>query len=255
MTESELTETYAQTVQRLASAQKGAARGAPAYSIYVNRRLGRYLAAACFRARLTPNAVTAISAVFTFLGIALIALVAPSWWAGTTIALLLATGYAFDSADGQVARLRGGGSVAGEWLDHVVDCVKVTCLHLAVLISFFRFRDFSDPAFLLVPMGYTVVAVTVFFALILNDQLKTGQLKTGRDVVAEISLSEVSPRPSTLRRSLLVLPTDYGVLCLIFFTLGCPPIFFTLYSVMFALNTVHLVLALRKWFRDMVALN
>ena len=59
-------ETYLGTVRRLASAQKKAARGAPPYSIYVNRRVGRYLAAWAFRAGLTPNAVTGISAAFTF---------------------------------------------------------------------------------------------------------------------------------------------------------------------------------------------
>jgi hypothetical protein len=61
------------TLRRLSGAQKGAA-GAPAYSRFVNRRLGRFLAALAFHAGLTPNAVTGISAAFTATGIGVLAL-------------------------------------------------------------------------------------------------------------------------------------------------------------------------------------
>ncbi|RYF39098.1 MAG: CDP-alcohol phosphatidyltransferase family protein, partial [Comamonadaceae bacterium] len=115
-----------ETLARLASAQKGAAKGAPAYSIWVNRRVGRLLAVIAYRLGLTPNQVTAVSAVFTFTGIALIAFAPVSIWMGIAVWLLLALGYAWDSADGQVARLRGGGSLSGEWLDHFVDAVKIS---------------------------------------------------------------------------------------------------------------------------------
>ena len=59
-------EGFADVVARLAAAQKPRAPGAPAYSIYVNRPLGRLLAAAAYLGGLTPNVVTVISAVFTF---------------------------------------------------------------------------------------------------------------------------------------------------------------------------------------------
>ena len=252
MRKSQLSESYTDTVRRLASAQKSAARGAPAYSLYVNRRVGRYLAALCFRAGLSPNAVTAISATLTFTGIVLVATARPSWCLGITVCLLLAAGYAFDSADGQVARLRGGGRLSGEWLDHVVDCIKITCLHLAVLISFFRFVAIPAEALLLVPIGYTVVAVTVFFAMILNDQLKNSRSNPS-PVVGSIRGS--APLPSSWHRPVLMLPTDYGSLCLIFLALGYPSLFVALYCLLFGANSVHLVLALRKWFRDMVALE
>ena len=49
-------ETFAAVVARLAAAQKQRAPGSPAYSIYVNRPLGRRLAAAAYLAGLTPNA-------------------------------------------------------------------------------------------------------------------------------------------------------------------------------------------------------
>src|SRR4051812_44202085 len=101
------TESLAQTVRRLSAAQKGAA-GAPAYSRFVNRPAGRVLAALAHRAGLTPNAVTGLSAVVTLSGLVLLVTVRPLWWEGPAVAALLLLGYALDSADGQLARLRGG---------------------------------------------------------------------------------------------------------------------------------------------------
>lgn len=241
------TESYAETVGRLASAQKARGRGAPAYSILVNRRVGRYLAAWAYRRGLTPNGVTAISATFTFSAILAIALAPPSWGLGLAVWLGLALGYAFDSADGQVARLRGGGSPAGEWLDHVVDCVKISSLHLAVLVAAYRFFELPSPTWLLVPIGFTLVATTSFFTLILNDLIRRAHAPgSGRAPAAE---------GGSLVRSLLVSPTDYGVLCLTFLTLGAPTVFFAVYTVLFLATTTHLVLAEVKWFRDMLALG
>ncbi|MHA7277749.1 CDP-alcohol phosphatidyltransferase family protein [Arthrobacter sp. Hz1] len=238
---------YRQTVLDLAAAQKAAAPGAPPYSIYINRRAGRYLAAACHRAGLTPNAVSIVSAVFTFTGIGMLAFGTPSWGLGIAVWLCLAVGYAFDAADGQVARLRGGGSLSGEWLDHVVDSAKLSSIHLAVLIAAYRGFELSTPLWLLVPLAFCVVAAVSFFSMILNDHLKEiHTLKTGT----------VPVRGSGSRlKSLLLIPTDYGFLCLSFILLGAPTAFMVLYTVVFAANLGHLVLASIKWFRDMVRLD
>ena len=133
-----------ETVRRLAQAQK-TSKGAPAYSRFVNRKAGRYLAAVAYRSGRTPNQVTTVSAAFSAVAIALAALLRPRC-VGVVVSVLLAVGYAFDSADGQLARLRGGGTPAGEWLDHVVDSAKICALHLAVLVSFYRFGDRSVTA-------------------------------------------------------------------------------------------------------------
>ena len=240
-------ESYLDTVRRLGASQKIAAPGAPAYSILINRRVGRLLAAAAFRAGLTPNTVTAISAAFTFTGIMLIATLEISWFAGIMIWLLLAVGYAFDSADGQVARLRGGGSPAGEWLDHVIDSIKIVSLHLAVLITTYRNFNLADQ-WLLVPIGFAIVAAGLFFAMILNDQLKAVHAAT-------TGVSQPVRASSTRTKSLLVLPTDYGILCLAFMLFGSPPVFFSVYCVLFAANAGYFALAAIKWFHDMVALD
>lgn len=240
-----MTESIAHAYARLATAQKGHARGAPAYSVYVNRRLGRVFAALAFRWGWTPNGATAFSAVLTFTGIALLATVPMSWWSGIVIALLLALGYAWDSADGQLARLRGGGSLSGEWLDHFIDSLKHATLHLAVLIGLWRFSDLRDTAWLLIPIVFSVVAVVTFFGMLLNDLLK------GKKGVP----STHARGGGTPVRSFLMLPTDYGLLCLVFAAWGWTPLFLLLYGGLMLLNLVFLLLAAVKWFREMRALD
>ncbi|RXZ72022.1 CDP-alcohol phosphatidyltransferase family protein [Agromyces albus] len=230
---------FAGVVARLAAAQKSRAPGAPGYSIYVNRPIGRLLAAAAYLAGLTPNAVTATSAVFTFSAIVMIAIAPLTPLTGIAIGLLLIVGYALDSADGQLARLRGGGSAAGEWLDHVVDAAKISSLHLAVLISWHDRIELPSELLLLVPIGFAIVAAVLFFAMIINDFLRA---RDGRD-------SHARPAGSGIR-SLLLLPTDYGILCIAFLLFGVPAVFVPVYVLLFAANAAFALLALPKWFRE-----
>jgi phosphatidylglycerophosphate synthase len=237
--------TYRSSLSLLIGAQKSAS-GAPAYSRYVNRPLGRRLAAVAHVLGATPNQVTAVSALLTFTGIAIIALVAPSWWSGVLVSSCLVLGYALDAADGQLARLRGGGSLSGEWLDHVVDAGKISTLHLAVLVAAARFLDL--PAlWLLVPIGFTVVANVTFFGMILNGLLRDRHTaRTGAPV----------HRPESSRlRSLLVIPTDYGLLCLVFLLLGVPTAFGIAYLGLFACAAGFMALALVKWYRSIERLE
>lgn len=231
---------YWDTVKEMAAAQKTAARGAPAYSRYVNRRLGRLLAAAAWRLGLSPNAVTATSAVFTFTGIALLVLFPPSGALGIGVTLCLVTGYALDSADGQVARMRGGGSPAGEWLDHMVDAVKTSVMPLALAVGLYRFGA-VEHWWLLVPLGAAVVSAALFFSMILTEQLRR---QAGRASVASL-------QGRSWIRSVLVVPMDYGVLCLSFAVYGIIPLFLTVYTLIFAATAAFLVLASIKWFREL----
>jgi len=234
-------QTLGDTLRRLAAAQKGA-KGAPAYSRFVNRKLGRLLAALAFHARLTPNAVTAISAVFTASAIAMLALVPPSWGMGAAVTACLVVGYAFDAADGQLARLRGGGSPAGEWLDHMVDSAKTSSLHLAVLIGMYRFETVERGPLLLIPLGYCVVGAVLFFGTMLNEALRERHGAVTR-------AARTDERPSVLR-SLVVVPTDYGLLCWVFVLLGAPMVFLSVYAFLFVATAAYLVLACLKWFRE-----
>jgi phosphatidylglycerophosphate synthase len=238
-------EGFSVALGRLRHAQKSA-KGAPIYSLYVNRPLGRVFAAAAFQLRLTPDQVTYISAAFTFAGIALIALGPATVPAGLLISVLLVLGYALDAADGQLARLRGGGSLLGEWLDHMIDSAKIASVHLAVLVCIWRTYDLT-PAWLFVPMIFCVVSCIHFFGMILVDLLaRVERAKTG---------SPTPVLPPNLWKTILKMPMDYGVLCLAFALLGWHAAFFAVYAFLALGSTGYLLLVLGKWRRDVVALS
>jgi phosphatidylglycerophosphate synthase len=234
---------FGDAVRRLRDAQKPPARSAPAYSRYVNRRIGRYLAAWAYTARLTPNAVTGISAIWTFAAILLLLVFPPSWLLGIVVAILLLVGYAFDSADGQLSRLMGTSSPSGEWLDHMVDATKVSTMPLALAVGFYRFDVVPTP-WLLVPIAFAVVSAVLFFGMILTEQLRR------RTRGAVPLAADAAGRPSWMR-ALAVLPMDYGVLCLSFVTLGALPVFLTVYTLIAVATTAFLLLAAVKWFREL----
>lgn len=238
---------YGAALGRLRDAQK-TSKGAPPYSLYINRPVGRFLAAAAYQMGMTPKQVTGLSALFTFGAIAALAIFPPTPLMGLIVFLGLVLGYALDSVDGQLARLRGGGSTAGEWLDHIVDFAKVSVLHLAVLITAYRHFELTNFGWLFVPIGFTLVSAVYFFGMILNEQL-------ARVHRAKVGLPLPPPANTSVRRSLLKLPTDYGVLCLVFVLLASPNIFVWAYSVLALASAGYLLLILPKWYWDMVALD
>ena len=238
------TETFAATLRQLKGAQKPP-HGTPAYSRYVNRPLGRLLAAACYRLGWSPNQVTLLSAAFTFGALALLVAVRPNPWVSVAIGLGLVIGYALDSADGQVARLRGGGSQTGEWLDHMIDCFKVATMHLAVLVHIYLYWSTPGPWTLVVPVLYAVVDVVLFFGFMLTDQLRRAASGGTRPV--EGSLSPV--------RAIAILPSDFGALALVLGTVAWSSLFLPLYGLMFLGTTALLAAALVKWYRALSVID
>lgn len=235
--------TYRDAVGELREAQKSSV-GAPLYSRFVNRPLGRRFAAVAFLVGLRPNQVTALSALCTFSAIIAVAAIPPSLGVGLIISVLLALGYALDSADGQLARLQGGGSVTGEWLDHVVDAIKVCSIHLAVLVAMFRFFDVPSLV-LLVPLAFTLQSSVWFFTIMLTDQLKraTG-LRSG-------PAGGPNERASLIP-SLVMAPADYGLFCFSFVLLAWPPVFLTVYSLLALYNLLLLAANLVRWYRQLL---
>lgn len=231
---------FPSTLRQLSKVQKPA-RGVPSYTRFVNRPVGRLLAAAAHRIGLSPNHVTAASGLVTFPAIAAIALHPPSPALGRWVTLALLVGFALDSADGQLARLHGSASAAGAWMDHVVDCAKLLSIHAAVLISFYRFFDLPRPVLLLTPITFQFAAVLLFFGGMLTEQLR----RRGADAHA-------GPlRPPSAVRGMALLPVDYGLLCLVFLFLGNQKLFIALYV---ALLVAHLMLVpafFAKWFREL----
>ena len=231
--------TYRQTLARLATAQKPG-RGSPPYSRWVNRRLGRLLGAAAYQLGMTPNQVTILSAVFTFTALVLVFVVTPAWWLGVLVAVLLLFGYALDSADGQLARLRGGGSKSGEWLDHVVDATKIGVMHSAVLVSFYRFSGERTWA-LAVPLVFMVASFVFFFGMILTDQLRrSAALEAGR------TYSKPSGKGGGFQ-TVVAIPTDYAILCLAFVLLGGHTLFLVVYTLLAIAQTLITAAVLVRW--------
>lgn len=188
---------------RLARAQKSGA-GVPWYMRVVNRRLGRILAAVAAQTRATPDHMTAISFLSFLAGAALLALVEPSAAVAVAAMLLLQIGFAFDSADGQLARLRGGGSPAGEWLDHVVDSARHLLFHVAVLIGLYRFADVPD-AVLLIPLAFALFSTVRFFAQILAEQLARRDPVAGPESVPRFGVWIQAPADTGLLNVVILL--------------------------------------------------
>ena len=189
---------------------------------------------------------TPVSVNTALTGVALIALLPPTVWSSILIAVLLVLGYALDSADGQLARLTGTGSLAGEWLDHFFDSIKLATIHLAVLVCWFRFFDLPD-GWLLVPLVFAASANVFFFGIIAADFLRRVHRLEHPHGPAE------APREAWRSGglySLAVIPTDYGFLCLVFALLWWQPVFVGIYTALAVINVLMLLLAALRWYRS-----
>jgi phosphatidylglycerophosphate synthase len=230
---------------RLAGAQKSTA-SVPAYLRFVNRKAGGVLAAAGYALRLTPTQVTLLSSAVSFAGIAVLILQDSSVPAGITVSLLLLLGYALDSADGQLARIRGGGSKAGEWLDHVADIAKISSLHSAVAIAVLRWFDLGSLLYLAVPVAFLVANVTQFFGMMLRDKL----------TVAGLTVPGGPPPEPAGHSSLLVafvlLPLDHGSLALAFLVLGVHTLFLWCYAFLALCTVLFSIRSLTKAYRGLL---
>lgn len=221
---------------QLDRAQKSGA-GVPWYMRVVNRRLGRALAAVSSPTAITPHHLTAASFVAFLGGAGLLALVTPGVVMAVAAMLLLQLGFALDAADGQLSRLRGTGSSAGEWLDHVVDSARHLVFHLAVMIGLFRFTDLPAAAMLL-PLGFALVSSVRFFAQILAEQLAR------RDPIAG---PESVPRFGTWIQA----PADTGLNNLIVLLWPWTVVFVTSYAVFAALNALLLAATVIRRYREL----
>src|SRR5437763_16559073 len=87
--------TYGAALARLRATAGKSNRGAAGYTRWVNRPLGRRIAAFGYVRGLTPNQLTWFSGVLTLAGIALIATTRPSWPLDLGLPLLLLFAYTF----------------------------------------------------------------------------------------------------------------------------------------------------------------
>ncbi|MFI9461285.1 CDP-alcohol phosphatidyltransferase family protein [Streptomyces xiamenensis] len=233
--------TFTAALRELRTAQK-TSKGVSLYSRHINRPLGRVLAAAAFRAGLTPNRVTLLSALVSYAALAAVALLPPSWGLAAGVYAGLVLGFALDSADGQLARLRRESSAVGEWLDHVVDAAKITALHAVVLISFYRHFDLPHDGWLLLPLLFQLAAVVIFFGGLLREKLKPAP---------KPAPGTPAPPPPSRVRAVALLPVDYGVLCALFLLLGSQTAFRLGYLALCAAYVLFCAAFLTKWFHEL----
>lgn len=248
---------YAWARDNIRKAGKGKV-GTPAYLRFINRPIGGWFACLGFALKLTPNIVTMLSALVSFIAIAMIALMEPTFISSVSIAFLLLLGFALDSADGQLARLQGGGKPSGEWLDHVVDIAKISSLHLAVMVSLYRFGDVDHDAWLLLPAFFLIVNVTYYFSMMLKDKIValSPRLRDAEPSASTARSESADAKPSGLShgsvgRSMLLLPADYGVQCIIFVLLFRTEWFLAAYAVLCVCITLFAAQSWMKAYRTL----
>lgn len=228
---------FREALATLDAAQKPGA-GVPAYTRWVNRRGARVVAAAAAALRWTPNHVTAASALLSLSGVCLLLLVPPAPWSGALIAVALAAGYLFDSADGQLARLTRTSSSTGEWIDHVVDAFRSPAIHLATAVAIMLHR----------PEAAWLAAVALVYALVTSGQFLS-------QILAEAFVRRAG-RPQTRGgdlRSWVLLPTDPGTLCWSFVLWGLGEVFLPVYVGLAVIALLHCAISLRRRYRDLRA--
>lgn len=239
---------YRENLASLQHAQKSGA-GVPAYMRWVNRWLGRRIAAMAAVFGASPNMLTLKSAACSVAGLALLCFAQPSVWVGVAVAVLLALGFAFDSADGQLARLTGTGSPAGEWLDHVVDAARTTLVHVVIAFAVWR-HDYAASWVGLVALAAAVVATSQFMSQILAEQL-AARANAGTLRPAEADARTGAAAGAGTLRSFLLLPIDTGTLCWAFALWGVPVAFGAVYALLCAVLLCYTVVSMMRKYRTL----
>lgn len=137
--------------------------------------------------------------------------------------------------------MTGASSPAGEWLDHVVDSIRVPSVHMATLLSFFLYPahySFSGShAFngwlIAMPMIFTALTAGHFMSQILAEQLRNNR-KTA------------APPTGGPLRSFVNLHMDAGTLCWIYIFLGFGPLFVVVYALLLLANAATILVSMRR---------
>jgi phosphatidylglycerophosphate synthase len=153
----------------------------------------------------------------TVIGLMYIATIGYTTVGGIIISIvILLLGYALDSADGQLARLRNLHSEAGEYLDHIVDCVKMPIFHITVTLIIIRSVQLENELIIFYLLTISVFASAKYFSSEIKEKLLTRK--------------GISNRGMKKYEMILLTPFDYGVMCFIFL--------FTLFDLLFQVYVV-----------------
>ena len=183
--------------------------------------------------------MTLLSGAVSLSGIVVLAIGPPDWGVAITVSVLLLLGYALDSADGQLARLPDSSSLAGEWLDHVVDAARLPSVHLALAVSLAR-RDDVPEWSVGVALAFMLVSSVWFFGQILAEKLsRSARELPGANAPAWVSFAK--------------LPYDVGTLYLVLVLLPLSSVFLAAYVVLFLATLATAVPSLLRKYRALAA--
>ena len=163
-------------------------------------RLTRLLAN---RTSITPNQITVGSVVLGALSAGCFALASP----GMLLlgALFYHLSFVLDCCDGKVARLKGTGTLFGQWLDFMLDQFRVVCCALALSIG--QYAATGQVAYLY--LGFAIICLDVFRYLNSAQVAKTRRALRHRINVAvqeqealEVASGVIAPQPPLSDRQL-----------------------------------------------------
>ena len=237
---------FAQSFKELSLAQKGK-KGVPLYTLHVNRPAGRVVAAALRNTRIRPNHVTFAGGVLTYGALLWLAFGAGPEAGSALVGVVLAAGFILDSADGQLARLQGRSSKLGEWLDHVLDGGRIVVLHGATFCFLLRTTNIPPLTLAVICGVFLFSNSTIFFAGALFDHLT-------RQPLSKLPRGG-PPAGNPLRRSVLTLPVDYGVTCLVFMAVPWIGVFLPLYGALALLHCLFCAAYVTKFYRTLARMD
>lgn len=220
-----------------ASQKKGA--GTPAYTRFVNRFLGRVIASCLAGSNISPNAVSIISALFTYSAFILFLIIPSiSFLHSLVLVMFLFFGYALDSADGQLARLQKKQSKQGEWLDHTLDAFKIPLSHAVAIFYIYTHA------------GLTTKTLLIFYLLIISlasANFLSGILKS-KLIDKKANVNNSNSEKASIVRSFITLPLDYGTFIILFIFTFNVKLFTHIYyiwGIIFILYSI--LLLLKSW--------
>ena len=241
-------DSVASIIRQLSAAQK-TPKSTSAYIVFVNRPLGRLFAAFAFKLGGSPNGITAISGTGTYLAAIALALFGGSFPGALVAGIALCFFYALDSADGQLARLQGGGSLRGEWLDHFLDGGKIVLLHSAVLAILVRDDSVPLALSLVVPITFMLSSSLLYGGGTLVNELKRRVPKPAGEHSTKPRVSNFGAKDWVM--SFALLAPEHGVISLVVILLPLPGIFIPIYTAAALVTAILCVSISVKWYHDL----
>lgn len=212
--------------------------GEPAYSRFINRWMGRVIASVLGCFNISPNSVTLFSFILSiaaFLCFILLHEVTIIYSAILTFTLIVS--FTLDATDGQLARLLDRKTERGEWLDHMLDSIKLPFGNIVAVLFIINNTDIH-PGWLIL----YIFALSLTSGRYLSVTLKTKIIDYKTDKAAN------DRNRSGIVKSILLLPMDTGVFMLLFFITYDPELFFIIYTAWCLIVVSYSIIALvRTW--------